>query len=319
MFVVPFPNFVNSIKDITAKHNASAIDEASGISVHGLIELTKPRLSLLSVFTASLGYLFFYPLNPDLLVFGALTLGTALAACGAAALNQWMEKDEDSLMPRTANRPIPLKLIEPDIALYFGVILSSIGLAILWIGTNAWACSLTLLTLIVYLLIYTPLKKKSPYATEVGAISGALPPLIGWVAASGTPSSYGWILFGILFTWQLPHFMAIAWNFRKDYKTGGFKLQDLGNPNGYHLARKSLIYSILLTGFVFSPFFLQTNQPEPGYLYFVSAVLLSLYLLIPSFKFLTHNNRDESAKKLFFVTIIYLPLLLAILVIDRFL
>ena len=162
-------------------------------------------------------------------------------------------------------------------------------------------------------------KKKSPYATEVGAISGALPPLIGWVAASGTPSSYGWILFGILFTWQLPHFMAIAWNFRKDYKTGGFKLQDLGNPNGYHLARKSLIYSILLTGFVFSPFFLQTNQPEPGYLYLVSAVLLSLYLLIPSFKFLTHNNRDESAKKLFFVTIIYLPLLLAILVIDRFL
>ena len=121
---------------------------------------------------------------------------------------------------------------------------------VLWIGTNPWACLLTLLTLVFYLLIYTPLKKRSPYATEVGAVSGALPPLIGWVAASGEPSLYGWILFGILFTWQLPHFMAIAWNFRKDYEQGGFKLQNLGSANGFHLARKSLIYSFLLTGLI---------------------------------------------------------------------
>ena len=310
---------MNSIKDISAKTDASHIESTSSLSVHGLWELTKPRLSMLSVFTASLGYLVHYPLNPNLIVFCALTIGTALAAGGAAALNQWMEKDEDLLMPRTANRPIPAKLVEPEFALIFGVILSSIGLAILWIGTNPWACALTLLTLIVYLLFYTPLKKKSPYATEVGAVSGALPPLIGWVAASGEPSSYGWILFGILFTWQLPHFMAIAWNFRKDYQTGGFKLQDLGNPNGFHLARKSLIYTILLTAFVFSPYFIQSSQPKPGVLYFVSACLLSIYILIPATKFLLSNNRDKSARKLFFVTIIYLPLLLAILVIDRFL
>ena len=310
---------MNSLKDITAKPETSHIDDSSGLNFHALLELTKPRLSLLSVFTASLGYLLYYPLNPDLIVFCALTLGTALAACGAAALNQWMEKDEDSLMPRTANRPIPSKTVEPEIALFFGVILSSIGLAVLWFGTNAWACSLTLLTLVVYLLFYTPLKKKSPYATEVGAISGALPPLIGWVAASGAPSTYGWVLFGILFTWQLPHFIAIAWNFRNDYSKGGFKLQELGNSDGYHLARKSLMYSLLLTVFVFSPFFLQTYQPEPGLLYLISAGFLSLYLLIPSFNFLIQGNRDKSAKKLFFVTIIYLPLLLAILVIDRFL
>jgi len=309
---------VNSYKEITAKSETSPIQETNGISVHGLFELTKPRLSLLSVFTSSLGFLVHYPLNYELSVFLSLTIGTALAAGGAAALNQWMEKDEDSLMERTVNRPIPSHLVESEIALLFGVCLSSIGLTILWIGTNPWACSLTLLTLIVYLLIYTPLKKRSPYATEIGAISGALPPLIGWVAASGEPSTYGWILFGILFTWQLPHFMAIAWNFREDYKKGGFKLQDLGNPNGYHLARKSLVYSLLLTGFVFSPYFIDTSQPTPGLLYFISACILSAYLLLPSFRFLTSTDRNKSARKLFFVTIIYLPLLFAVLVIDRF-
>ena len=309
---------MNSYKEITAKSETSPIQESNGISVHGLFELTKPRLSLLSVFTSSLGFLVHYPLNYELSVFLSLTIGTALAAGGAAALNQWMEKDEDSLMERTVNRPIPSHLVESEIALLFGVCLSSIGLTILWIGTNPWACSLTLLTLIVYLLIYTPLKKRSPYATEIGAISGALPPLIGWVAASGEPSTYGWILFGILFTWQLPHFMAIAWNFREDYNKGGFKLQDLGNPNGYHLARKSLVYSLLLTGFVFSPYFIDTSQPTPGLLYFISACILSAYLLLPSFRFLTSTDRNKSARKLFFVTIIYLPLLFAVLVIDRF-
>jgi protoheme IX farnesyltransferase len=248
-----------------------------------------------------------------------LTIGTALAAGGAAALNQWMERDEDSLMHRTATRPIPSHLIEPEFALIFGVCLSSVGLAILWLGTNPWACLLTLLTLVVYLLIYTPLKKRSPYATEVGAISGALPPLIGWVAASGGPTLHGWILFGILFTWQIPHFMAIAWNFRQDYQKGGFKLHNLGNPNGFHLARKSFVYSLLLSAFVFSPYFIATNQPTPGLLYLCSACLLTIYLLKHAFKFLISKNRDKSARKLFFVTIIYLPLLFATLVVDRFL
>jgi protoheme IX farnesyltransferase len=173
--------------------------------------------------------------------------------------------------------------------------------------------------LVVYLLIYTPLKKRTPYATEVGAISGALPPLIGWVAASGGPTTYGWILFGILFTWQVPHFMAIAWNFRQDYQKGGFQLHNLGNPNGFHLARKSFIYSIMLSFLIFSPYFIETTQPNPGLLYLISACLLTVYILIHSFQFLNSSNRDKSAKKLFFVTIIYLPLLFATLVVDRFL
>ena len=139
------------------------------------------------------------------------------------------------------------------------------------------------------------------------------------MAAEGSPTTYGWILFGILFTWQLPHFMAIAWNFRDDYSKGGFKLHQLGDPDGKVLARKSLVYAFILTGFVFSPYFLTLKQSVPGIFYLASSIGLSLYLLIPAVRFFTSSNRDHSARKLFFVTIIYLPLLFAALVIDRYL
>ena len=284
-----------------------------------MYELTKPRLSLLSVFTASLGYLVREPLQSDFSIFIFLTIGTAFAAGGAAALNQWMEREEDAMMVRTSTRPIPAGLVSAEFALAFGIILSSLGLYILWVGTNPWATLLTFVTLVVYLLLYTPMKKRSPYATEVGAVSGALPPLIGWVAAEGAPTVYGWILFGILFTWQLPHFMAIAWNFRQDYSSGGFKLHELGDSDGKALARKSLVYSILLTLFVFSPYMITIQQTQPGTFYLISAIFLSLYLLFPAIRFFTSQDRDHSAKKLFFVTIIYLPLLFAALVIDRYL
>ncbi|MDA7822486.1 heme o synthase [Opitutales bacterium] len=306
-------------KPIPAKPHPGSLTSSPGFSVYGMYELTKPRLSLLSVFTASLGYLVREPLQANLSIFISLTIGTALAAGGAAALNQWMERKEDALMARTASRPLPSGLISSEFAMVFGIILSSLGLYVLWIGTNPWACILTLSTLIVYLLLYTPLKKISPYAIEIGAVSGALPPLIGWVAAEGAPTTYGWILFGILFTWQLPHFMAIAWNFRSDYSKGGFKLHQLGDSDGKAIAKKSLAYTFLLTVFVFSPYFLTLQQPPPGLFYLASSVVLSLYLFLPAVRFLTSNNRDHSAKKLFFVTIIYLPLLFAALVIDRYL
>ena len=306
-------------KPIPAKPHPGSLSSTPGFSLHGMYELTKPRLSILSVFTASLGYLVREPLQSDMSIFISLTIGTALAAGGAAALNQWMERREDALMARTASRPIPAGMISPEFAVFFGITLSSLGIYFLWAGTNPWAAILTLATLAIYLLLYTPMKKRSPYATEIGAISGALPPLIGWVAAEGAPTTYGWILFGILFTWQLPHSMAIAWNFREDYSKGGFKLHQLGDPDGKSLARKSLIYSLLLTIFVFSPFILTLEQSQPGIFYLASAAVLSLYLLLPAIRFCTSQNRDHSAKKLFFVTIIYLPLLFAALVIDRYL
>ena len=308
-------NITNNI----AVRNASHIDASKSISWNGLYELTKPRLSFLSVFTASLGFLVHDPLKSDLVLFLALTIGTALSAGGAAALNQWMERKEDSLMTRTSTRPIPAKLVSPELALIFGITLCVLGLLTLWNWTNAWATVLTFSTLVIYLVIYTPLKKKSPLAIEIGAISGALPPLIGWVVAAGSPTMFGLILFGILFAWQLPHFMAIAWNHRQDYTAGGFKFHKFNDPSGKKLGRKSFLYTLLLTFFVFAPSFAKLNQSNPGYFYLICSIILSIYFLIPSFQFFVCQNRDKFARKLFIVSIIYLPLLLASLVIDRYL
>ena len=312
---------MNTAKDISAKSDSSSLHDEHGLSLFGVYELTKPRLSLLSVFTAALGYLVHDPLRNDFSLFLCLALGTALSAAGAAALNQWMERKEDALMARTANRPIPAQLVTPEFALAFGMVLSALGLSVLWLGTNPWATFLTLLTLFIYLLVYTPLKKKSPFAIEIGAVSGALPPLIGWVAAAGAPTLYGWILFGILFAWQLPHFMAIAWNFRDDYEKGGFQLHNFGDASGYVLARKSFVYTLFLNLFVFAPYFfdLGEGQKAPGNFYLISAVVLSSYIMLRAYRFLFSTDRDKSAKQLFFATIIHLPLLLSALVIDRYL
>lgn len=309
---------MNIGKDIAAKTNP-AFGESRGISIHGLYELTKPRLSLLSVFTASLGYLVHDPFRSDFTIFLCLTLGTALSAAGSAVLNQWMERKEDALMSRTRKRPIPANLVTAGSAFCFGLALCLVGLLVLWSGTNLWATFLTLSTIIIYLVLYTPLKKKSSWAIEVGAVSGALPPLVGWVAAAGGPTAYGWILFGILFAWQLPHFMAIAWNHRSDYSKGGFQLHKMGDEHGKALSFKSLIYTVVLTFFVFSPYFVEINQSKPGGFYLFSALFLSVYLFLPAVRFFLSPNRDLYSKKLFFVTIVYLPLLFSALVIDRYL
>ena len=274
---------MNTAKDISAKSQATPIREEYGLSLIGMYELTKPRLSLLSVFTASLGFLVHDPLRADLALFLCLTVGTALAA-GGAALNQWMSAKTFWPEPPAA---IPAKLVSPEFAFGFGLFLSVTGLAILYLGANPWASLLTLATLVVYLLFYTPLKKKSPLAIEIGAISGALPPLIGWVAAAGSPTLYGWILFGILFAWQLPHFMAIAWNFRDDYEKGGFRLHDLGDQSGFLLARKSFLYTIFLHLCVFAPISSRSTEGtraillfqahRPFYLHYVQGSRLSLF------------------------------------------
>ena len=195
----------NGSKECAAKAETATFEGVTGLNFTALFELTKPRLSMLSVFTVALGYLAHYPLNKDAWTFWSLILGTSLAAGGAAALNQWMERREDARMPRTAGRPLPSRSLDPETALYFGLGISFAGLFALWFGTNIWATGLTFATLVTYLAIYTPLKKFTTYATEVGAVAGALPPLIGWVAAAGEPTAFGWVLFGILFAWQLPH------------------------------------------------------------------------------------------------------------------
>ncbi len=309
----------NGSKECAAKAEAATFEGATGLNFTALFELTKPRLSMLSVFTVALGYLAHYPLNKDAWTFWSLILGTSLAAGGAAALNQWMERREDARMPRTAGRPLPSRSLDPETALYFGLGISFAGLFVLWSGTNIWATGLTLATLVTYLAIYTPLKKFTTYATEVGAVAGALPPLIGWVAAAGEPTAFGWILFGILFAWQLPHFMAIAWTYREDYRRGGFVMPSHVSDAGESSARKSLAYALVLTLLVMAPFFAPLQQPTPGLTYLLCAVPLSLYIIVASAKFLWGKDRNLAARKLFHATIIYLPILFVALVVDRYL
>ncbi|MDP0500725.1 MAG: heme o synthase [Verrucomicrobiota bacterium JB022] len=298
----------------TGQTLAPATSVAGESRLGDYLELTKPRLSLMSVLTAVLGYFAAGP-QVDQGVFWCLLIGTSLAAGGAGALNQWAERDADARMRRTANRPVASGRVSPMAAFTYGAGLSLGGVACLALGVNLTASLLAAATVLLYVLAYTPLKKVTPWSTEVGAIPGALPPLIGWVAAGAGFSAMGWVLFAVLFTWQIPHFMAICWNCREDYKAGGFKMLTLVDADGSRTARKAFIWSVLLVGVSFLPLM----EGEFGWFLGVSAALLGAYLLRPAWQFWRQaSERTATARPLFFATIVYLPLYLSALVVDRF-
>ncbi len=277
----------------------------------GYWELTKPRLSLLSVITALVGYLAARPETffPVLHVF----VGTSLAAGGAAVLNQWMERATDARMSRTRDRPIPAGTVTPGRALGFGLMLSVAGVGHLGYWLNGPAAGLALLTIVTYVVFYTPLKSRSGRSLEVGAVSGALPPLIGWAAAEGGVSGLGWILFGILFFWQMPHFLAIAWLYRDDYASVNFPMLTVVDVSGDRAARYSLICSALLAGVTLLPFFLGWT----GWFFLAAAVAGGGGFLWTAIRFLQSAERTKGARQLFYASILHLPLILGALVIDR--
>ncbi len=275
-------------------------------------ELTKPRLSLLSVITAIVGYLAALP-NRESLVLVSLIFGTSLAAGGVGALNQFMERDADSKMARTRGRPLPSGALSADAALVFGLVLCAGGNLLLWFSVNPLSAWLAVLTQITYLLAYTPLKKRTPWCTHVGAIPGAIPPLIGWAAAEGAISTLGWILFSILLFWQIPHFMAIAWTYRNQYAKVGFPIASVSDPTGGVISRQSLVTTIMLVGCSLLPTILQFTS----LFYATIAAITGIWFLYYSLLFLSRRNRDQVARKLFFVSIAYLPILLGVLVVDR--
>jgi protoheme IX farnesyltransferase len=243
---------------------------------------------------------------------GEAVAGTALVAGGAAVLNQVYERDTDKLMRRTRMRPLPDGRVTTKEAGIWGLALSLAGLAWLIVATNVFAAGLALVTLIVYLIVYTPMKRRSALATLVGAIPGALPPLIGWTAAHGSASSGGWTLFAILFLWQIPHFMAIAWMYRDDYRQAGFPMLPVIEPDGRRTARQAVLYAAALVPVSLGPVLVSINGP----IYFALALLLSVALLYLAVRFATERS-DASARRLFFGSITYLPLLMAAMVIDH--
>jgi protoheme IX farnesyltransferase len=274
--------------------------------------LTKPRLNFLVVASSAAGYYLGARGGVDAWRMAEAVVGTALVAGGASALNQVYERDTDGLMRRTRGRPLPDGRVGPADAALFGTALSLGGLALLATRANALAALLALTTLVVYLAIYTPMKRRTPLATLVGAVPGALPPLIGWTASRGTIDAGGAALFAIVFLWQIPHFMAIAWMYRDDYAKAGFPMLPVIEPDGRRAGRQAAIYAAALLPASLMP----TVAGIAGPLYLAVAVVLSLALLGLSAQFASTRS-DRSARRLFFASITYLPLLWVAMIGDK--
>jgi protoheme IX farnesyltransferase len=273
-------------------------------------ELAKARLSLLVVFTTLAGFLAGVSGSVDWALLGMTLLGTALSAAGASTLNQWWERDLDARMRRTRGRPLPAGHLHPADALLLGVLFSLSGLALLTLFVNLLTASLAALTIGIYLFIYTPMKTLSPHNTLVGAVPGALPPLLGWTAATEQISLGGLFLFAILWFWQMPHFLAIAWMYREDYERAGFVMLTNVDPDGNLTGRQSVVYGFYLVCLSLLPVLLGWTAPW----FAVAALLLSGGLLWGALRFWRERSRP-AARRLFLWSILYLPVYLALYVV----
>jgi heme o synthase len=289
---------------------ASHLTEKSFLSV--MADLTKARLTSLVLLTTLVG---FYLGTRGAVDYGLMMyalLGTALLASGASALNQLLERQFDARMKRTENRPLPSGRLQPDAVLIFGAMTSIAGLLLLAWKVNPLTSMLGAATLISYVFIYTPLKRVTTLNTVVGAIPGALPPLMGWTAARGEITAEGWALFAILFFWQLPHFMAIAWIYREDYARGGFVMLPVVDPAGERTGRSAISHTLGLLPVSLFPVILGMA----GWFYFGSAILLGGMFLIAAVRFSRHLSL-VAARHLFYASILYLPLLFGAMVLDK--
>jgi heme o synthase len=280
--------------------------------VSDLAELVKARLTLLVLLTTAVGFYLGAEPPIDYRALFHTVFGTAAAAAGAAALNQWWERRADALMRRTRTRPIPAGRMPPMQALAFGAALSVCGVVYLAILCNALSAALTAITIVIYIFAYTPLKRASTANTAVGAIPGAIPPMIGWAAARGDIGAGAWSLFVIVFLWQMPHFFAIAWMFREDYSRAGFRMISADDLSGERSASQSVFFCILLLILGGLPAFLGIAS----YAYLAIELLLGALFVAVAMRFLRLRTQS-AARLLFIVSIAYLPLLLAALVLTK--
>jgi protoheme IX farnesyltransferase len=284
----------------------------AAVRLADLVELTKPRITLMVVLTAAAGFLVAGagPV-PAALLLGTL-VGTGLLAAGASALNQVLERDTDARMKRTADRPLPAGRLDPDAALVFGVGLGVAGLLLLALRVNLLTALLGALTLGGYLFVYTPLKRLTSLATVVGAVPGAMPPLMGWAAQRDALDPAAWSLFGLLFLWQLPHFLAIAWLYRADYARAGFPMLPVLDPEGDRTARQMILYAAALVPVSVLPSVLGLT----GVAYFAGSLALGVALLACCLAFAASRSAG-AARRLMLASVLYLPAVLVVLVLDR--
>ena len=295
-----------------ARADASQLAEGSWRQViSDYWELTKPEISLVVVLSSIAGFLLGSPDRIDPVVLVTLVIGGFLTSGGVGALNQYFEREMDGDMRRTANRPIPAGRVSPLAASRFGTLMVVAGVALLCPLTNPLTGVLAALTAVLYVFVYTPLKRKTTLNTIIGTVPGALPALGGWTAATGNLHLGGWILFGILVAWQMPHFLSLAWMYRKDYARAGLKM----TPSVHGLKPtmvQTIAYSVALLPLGVWPWVLGLT----GALYGVGAVVLGVWFLIPVYRF-WRRPTSHTAKRVLLASVAYIPALLLLLIADR--
>ena len=296
----------------------SAADEDVLAAISGrlaaYVSLTKPRLVLLVLVTVAVGFLLGSrgtTSGATLLSLAATVLGTSFVAGGAGALNQWLERERDARMRRTSHRALPAGRLAPSEAAVFGGLLVFVGTSVLLAGVNLLAAEVALVTFLLYVFVYTPLKTRTTLNTVIGAIPGALPPVIGWAGATGRLGVEAWALFLIVFLWQFPHFLAIAWIYRDDYERAGFRMLTVGDARGRMTGCQAVSYALALVPAGLLPAIVGLAGP----VYFAGALLLGLWYLVAATRFWLEAS-DRRARRLLHTSFVYLPAILLLLLLN---
>ena len=280
--------------------------------VNAYVELTKPRITFLIALTSAAGFALASRGSINYISLTSALVGIALLSSGIATLNQYLERDLDALMRRTAGRPLPSGKLLPWEALAFGIGLTALAEIYLLVLVNPLSALLGLTVIAGYLFGYTPLKTRTSLSTMVGAFPGAVPPLIGWTAARGTLDLEGWVLFAILFLWQFPHFLAIAWMYREDYSRAGILMLPVIEPEGRVTAQQIVVYTLMLIPISLLPAVLGMS----GKVYLYGAIILGLAFLYSSIRAAFSLSRQQ-ARRLLLASVLYLPLLFILMVLNR--
>ena len=295
---------------------SAQIQEAKPISIRekaaAYFELTKPRIAFMLVITSAAAFYLASVGSFKVGLFAHSMAAITLLAFGVATLNQYIERDIDTLMERTSKRPLPTGRVSAIEALIFGVLLCVIAEAYLFFAVNTLTAILGIVVIIGYVFLYTPLKTRTTVSTAIGAIPGAMPPLMGWTAAANEITLSAWFLFAFLFFWQFPHFLAIAWMYKDQYKKAGIKMLPAVEEDGKITAQQIVIFTILLVPVSLAPFFFGIS----GLIYLIGASLLGLWFLIASIQ-TARAKTVEKARKLLLVSVIYLPIILALMVFNH--
>ena len=283
-----------------------------GKKIGAFLELTKPRIAFMLVLTSAAGFYLGAETGFNLGLFLNSMAAITLLAFGVATLNQYIERNIDTKMERTVTRPLPTGRITPNEALIFGVSLCVIAEIYLYFAVNGLTAVLGLIVIVGYVFLYTPLKTRTTASTAIGALPGAMPPLMGWTSSANEITLGAWFLFALLFLWQFPHFLAIAWMYKEQYAKAGIKMLPVVEKDGKITAQQIVIFTVLLLPVSLAPFFLGVS----GIIYLVGASVLGLWFLIASIKTAREKSIEQS-RKLLLVSVVYLPIIFALMVLNH--